>query len=110
MSLVGLNITFGFIVTSQDQQITQAPIFGPSTDSDLFTAADVTTAEAADPPNKTMKTAVFLDASADWWVTIGPNPPDPTTVSPEGGRHIVRADVAKQIFCNPGDKVRGAPA
>ena len=115
MSFVGINVTFGFIQASQEAVLSPSPIYGPSSASQAFTAAGTTTPAALPGPNATFLPAVFLtvqDAAdaIDWWITIGPTPPDPLVDQPVGGRHLLLAsEISKQIFCKPGDKVRVAP-
>lgn len=112
MSFSGINVTFGFIQTSREAVLTPSPIYGPSTDSEAFTAAGTTEAAASNPaPNSTFLPAVFLTVQlSDWWVTVGPEPADPSADQPDGGRHLVLATaISKEIYCSPGDKVRVSP-
>lgn len=126
MALSGLNVTFGWIIASPPEAAgapagyspSAAPIYGPSSDSQLMAAAATSTKVATRGANPTYLPCVSIISSADAWVTIGAAPPDPSVDQPTGGRRFIPAynpsgGAAFQsidIFCAVGDKVRWALA
>lgn len=110
MTFAGFNVTFGLIQTSSQQPVTPAPIYGPSESSQTMAAATTSSVAATGGPNPSYVPMASFYSSADAWVTIGPNPADPSVDQPIGGRRIIPAQTLIDVFCSVGDKVRWALA
>lgn len=109
MAFAGLNVTFAIAAANSNQGISIVPIYGVSLASQNMAAA--ATSIACPSVIKTIGAAMaVIYAAADSWVTIGPNPPDPSIDQPAGGRQFIPATTLIPIFCEVGDKVRWSAA
>lgn len=109
MAITGLVVTFGSILANSIQGVTSAPIYGPASGGgDTLTVAGMAGGAAPQPPKAGFIPMVSLYAAADWYVTIGKNPTDPSVAT--SGRRAIPAGKTVDIFCDIGDKVRGFPS
>ncbi len=107
MAFAGLNVTFGFIKTSNNQPLSPAPIYGPMTSSDNMGSPGTSAVSAPEPtPNTTSIPMASVYAAVDSWITVGIDPADPSEDSPIGGKRFIPATTVIDFFCNPGDFVR----
>ena len=110
MALSGLNVTFGVMYLNQNR-VSVAPIYGPSTSSDTMATAATSSVSAPTVANLQFQAPMAsVYASADAWITVGANPADPSVDSPSGGRRFIPATTPVDFLCNSGDKVRWAAA
>lgn len=108
MAFAGLNVTFGYLFVNQ-QQLGVSPVYGPNMSSNNMTVAGTSSVSA--PVSTSVQTPLAsVYAAVDSWITVGPTPPDPSVDSPAGGRRFIPATVMVDFLCEPGDKVRWAPA
>lgn len=111
MAFAGFNVTFGYVRVNKAGQI-MVPIYGPSASSNNITAPATSTAfpSTSPPAGSGWEPVASLYAAADSWVTVGPNPPDPGSDAPAGGRRLIQATTPTDILCSVGDKIRVASA
>lgn len=122
MAFTGLNVTFGYFLVSSDYNANGpgasnaiGPLYGPMTSSQSPASQVISTAAAPVPGNpKTQFPMASVHAVVDSWITVGPNPPDPSGDSPQGGRRFIPAytTIAGDVsfLCNAGDKIRWVAA
>ena len=93
MALNGLHVTCAPIANYQSVALMKRPAW-----SHTMATSGVTTLKAPSVP----MIAFEVRSSVDAFVAIGPTPDAP----PDGeGRIFVAANVTRQIFCDPGDKL-----
>lgn len=110
MAFSGFNVTFGLMILNQGRT-TIAPIYGPSTASDLMDTDGTSSVSAPVISNPNINAAVAsVYSSVDAWCTVGASPADPSADNPSGGRRFIPASTPVDFLCDPGDKVRWAAA
>lgn len=101
MTFSGLHIACGSYASDTTNTFTRQPVFGDVVWSETFVEQGQTSSGASSE-----KPVIRFKASADWWVAIGPNNPDPT----QDPRILIRPGVVEDISCKPGDYIAGVPA
>lgn len=101
MAFSGLHIACGSYVSDITNTFTRQPIFGDVVWTESLFDQGITSQGASSE-----RPVIRLKASADWWVAIGPDNPDPT----QDPRILIQPGIVEDIGCKPGDYIAGMPA
>lgn len=110
MAFSGFHVVFGYASGSMggNGRDTDAGLLSDVTSAQTMAAAATSTAAAPDKSRGGARPMAVLYASADSWYTVGATPADPTGAS--SPRDMVMAGERREIFVDPGDKIRWALA
>lgn len=108
MAFSGFHVVFGYASGSMggDGRDTDAGLFSGMTASETMATANTTTITAPKASRGGARPMAALYASAESWYTVGPSPADPANSA--NTRDLVMAGERREIYVNPGDKIRWA--
>lgn len=110
MAFSGFHVAFGYASGSMGgaARDTDAGLLSDITSAETMSVAGTSTITAPDKSRGGARPMAVLYASSDSWYTVGSSPADPTSTS--APRDMVMAGERREIFVDPGDKVRWALA